>query len=172
MRTPSALETVLASLLILMLPAVPAHGFTPAHVVQQPGSVNTNGTVDLSGQACNSGSVNNYSGAALLPSLQLCDSTGHYVTSPVVRAFGPDGTPINGVKFILGSGTLTLGRATVNLTNGAVFSSATSYTCSVTDTSGVITLISVVSRNSGSQFVVGTVSLGLSDPFTYECAGN
>ena len=85
-------------------------------------------------------------------------------TTTVYNASGVEQT---GEHIVMGKVALSLGTVTVTLSGKAVFTSNSSYVCSLADSTGLN--LTAVSYVSGSQFTITGLA---SDSVSYVCIGN
>lgn len=104
----------------------------------------------------------------LLPSMAFCQSI---ISSPLLFTMpllDASGTFLSVPHVVKGSCALSLGQCTVNFSGNAIFTSASTYTCSSNDVSGVAVVTSAVPQ-SGSQIkAFGTGS----NTVQFTCIGN
>jgi hypothetical protein len=86
-------------------------------------------------------------------------------TMPVVSITG---TAINVPHTVFGTATLVAGTATIALTGSAIYTSSSSYSCSVNDASGTAVTTSSQNTASNSFKIFGTGT----DSVSFVCVGN
>lgn len=83
------------------------------------------------------------------------------------RAYDPSGTEIMGYHEVMGTVALVAGTKSVTLSGGAVFTSNSSYKCSLADSTGINA--TAITYTSGSQFTINGL---LTDNVSFLCVGN
>jgi hypothetical protein len=81
--------------------------------------------------------------------------------------YNTSGVEQSGEHIVMGKATLAAGTVTVTLSGKAVFTSSSSYVCSLADSTGLNA--TAVSYTSGSQFTINGV---LTDQVSFVCIGN
>lgn len=94
-----------------------------------------------------------------------CNGTAwRQITFPL---YDTSGTLQTAHHMVTGKAALVAGTVTITLSGKAVFTSNTSYVCSLADSTGLN--LTAVSYTSGSQFVITGV---LADQVSFVCVGN
>jgi hypothetical protein len=80
------------------------------------------------------------------------------------------GTTQSGVKVAYGSAPLTTGTPSTAVFTSLPFTSSSSYRCTVSDSTAVVSALYFVTYSSGSSFTV-TAGTALTDTINYICIG-
>jgi hypothetical protein len=88
-------------------------------------------------------------------------------SSTSMRVYDISGNEQMSSHIVIGTAALSVGTKTITLTNGAVFTSSSSYRCSVTDSTGLN--LTSISYASGSSF---TITGTLTDNVSFVCIGD
>jgi hypothetical protein len=86
-------------------------------------------------------------------------------TTPIYNISGVEQM---GDHYVIGRTTLSVGTVTITLAGKAVFTSASSYHCSITDSTGLN--LTAIAYTDGSHFTI--TGVGLSDNVSFFCGGN